>query len=264
MDADEPKATLYDFAYIDRERAKSLTAQLFSGLNISVQKNSTTTESRTTEAGLNFAVTGKHAFSSLASSGDSKTYDPHDLSYLDLVTGLRENGYIKENQTPYQVGDIIIETGQLFMVNFDAMKPVFNLLTDTKKKKNFLQDAAFRGTQHEKSQFIDCFDLAIHIMPMTTQVYFKTETRVIWGMIDGANSREPIGNVILKYGPSFPGIWHMLAIVDIVDDAEADTSCIPEPVRGLSGLPDKLRPLFGRPSGLIGVTPLLLFRKLSK
>ncbi len=264
MDADAQKATLYDFAYIDRERAKSLTAQLFSGLNISVQKNSAVTESSTTEAGFSAGVTGKHAFTSLASSGDSKLYDPHDLSHMDLVNGLREGGYLKEDHSEYRVGDIILATGELYMVNFDAMKPVFNLLTDTKKRKNFLQDAALRGIPQEKAFIADALDLAVHIMPMTIQVYFKTETRIIWGMIDGANSREPIGNVVLKYGPSFPGTWHMLAIVDVVGDSVADTSFIPEVARGLSGMIDKLRPLFGRPSGLVGVTPLLLFRKLSK
>ncbi len=264
MDADEPKATLYDFAYIDRERAKSLTAQLFSGLNVSVQKNSAKTESRTTEAGVDFGVTGKHAYASLASSGDSKTYDPHDLAYLDLVNGLREGGYLKEDQPAYQVGDIVLATGQLLMVNFDAMGPVINLLTDTRKKKNTALDTALGGTPQEKAFVAGILDLTTHVLPMTIQIYLKTHDQTIWGMIDGANSREPIGTVLLKYGSSFPGIWHMLAIVDVVDDAEADISCIPELVRGLSGMSEKLRPLFGRPPGLVGVTPLLLFRKLSK
>lgn len=265
MAAGEPKATLYDFAYIDRERAKSLTAQLFSGLNTSVQKNNTITESSTTEGGINVGVTGKHSYTSLSSIGDSKIYDPHDLSHMDLVNGLREEGYLKENPSTCHVGDIILVAGQLSIVNFDAIKPVLNLLTDTKKKKNTLKDGILQKIpQAEASKFADTLDFAMHIVPMTIQVYFKTNNQTIWGMIDGANSREPIGNVALKYGPAFPGIWYMLAIVDVVGDSMPDISSIPESMRGLIGIIDTLRPLFGRPTELMGVTPLLLFRELSQ
>ncbi len=271
MDAEEPKATLYDFAYIDQERTRSLTSQLFSGFNTSTQKNKTELSSNTTTGKVDAVVVGgAHTFRSEGVESDTKIFEPHDLSHLDLVAGLRDSGYLKEDPTEYRLGDIILVSGQLSLVNFDVVAPITRLLAEGQSDNTQgINRKERRASQKQpqapasKPREADILRAVPDIVPLTVQLYLKNATHLIWGLIEGSGSREPISNIVLKYGPGIPGLWHLLALVDVVEDEEQKFDFLPKVALQLSESSRAMRPLFGRPKNCIGVTPLLLFRKLS-
>lgn len=275
MAPDEPNLTLYDFLYIDHERVKSLYAQLYSGLLGAIESVAAETLTKTTSAkigGEPFAgLEYQHGKEELESR--LERIDPHDLVLRDVLQGLKEKGFIETDPEAAAPGNIILLNGTISILNFEAyrhfieimphllgMAPEEASLTGKSKKQRRQSE---RAKKKEQASVFGVIKGMAEIVPWSLQVIIHTDKMTAWGAIKTENLRDDPGTYTLKYGPTLAGKWYMLGIVDVIEEIQpADSSSLPETISGLMEAARGINSAFGRPDNLVGVTPLLIFRKL--
>jgi hypothetical protein len=91
-----PRATLYDFLYIDHERVKSLYARLFSGLPGAIESVASDAKTKTNTLKVGGAPFGgaEHRNSKQVLESRLERIDPHDLILRDVLEGLKEHNLI--------------------------------------------------------------------------------------------------------------------------------------------------------------------------
>jgi len=276
MVSEKPKATLYDFLYIDNDRVKSLYSQLFSGLLSAIENVASETISKKTDVKIGGSPVG-----SLSREIDKKEIessldrlDPHDLILRDVLQGLLESGNILSDISEAQPGNIILLNGQISILNFETYKHFIAMMphlmqagetpspespTQKKHRKHFEKEE--KKKQESVLNIIKGFS---DIVPWGIQVIMESTDGIdAWGALKTDNLRDAPGNLTLKYGPTLSGRWYMLAIVDIVGAVSfANPLNLSPQIIGLMEAGHGMRGSFGRPDNQIGVTPLLIFRKL--
>jgi len=168
----------------------------------------------------------------------------------------------KEDTLP-RAGSLILVSGRVTIVDLQAVRPLFDMYTDLIAiGKAPLPDwGAAKPSDRKKmlSMLIKYLDSA----PLGVQLVFETPTASLWGTINPKNLRESVGDLNIKHGPTLSETWHMLAIVDVVGSAtKPRTAGLPDFLGGLLQASSELLKLLGKPATAVGVTPLLLFRKL--
>lgn len=102
-------------------------------------------------------------------------------------------------------------------------------------------------------------------LPWSVNVLLETEKISAWGAINQQYLRDNPNSLLLKYGPTFSNQkWYMLAIVDIFGEPTPNStnSRLPPLMKSLMAASDATRMIIGRPNDFVGVTPVIIFRKL--
>ena len=77
-----------------------------------------------------------------------------------------------------------------------------------------------------------------------------------------------MGNLALKYGSRIPGEWYVIGVIDALPDISDETvseSIFPsDEIRGtMDCMLEGIREMIGRSETSYGMTPLVIFRKVS-
>jgi hypothetical protein len=265
--------TLYDFLYIDHHRLKSLYSQLFSGLLSAIERVASESRAETTSAKV-----GPSFLSGTTSSRQTETesrldrIDPHDLILQDVLQALAEKNFIQTNVSQAQPGNIILLNGSISILNFEAYRHILAMLphlmpsspppqTSTQKKNLKHQE---REEKKQRETISNILKGLSDMVPWGLQIIMKTESATAWGALLTENLRELPGNISLKVGPTLSGKWYLLGIIDIVGPSIQD---LPDnmtmQIKGIMDASEAFRSMIGRPDDYIGITPLLIFRKLA-
>jgi hypothetical protein len=101
------------------------------------------------------------------------------------------------------------------------------------------------------------------VVPWSLQLIFRAGDITAWGAIKTDNPRDAPGSHTLKHGPSLGGKWYMLGVVDGNPDETSDIfKGVPDAIQPIISVATAIKDSFGRPDNLIGITPLLIFRKI--
>lgn len=264
---------LYDFLYIDHERVKSLYSQLYSGLldaMESVAEKSTGKSTSLQVGGDPFGSAKKDATSSVNES-KSERLDPHDLILRDVLQGLADNEFINEQPGTAVQGNLILLSGDLTVLNYESYSvfadiiPSFMQQPDLPPRLNKEHKKALQNHhKQEQEKYIAFIKAFTKIVPWSVQVLMESGSVIAWGSIHQDNLRATHGSLLLSHGPQLQGNWYMLAIVDAVGRVFVADADRPKTIEGLTDAGVAIQQAFGRPEEYIGVTPLLIFRKLGK
>lgn len=265
---EELKPILYDFLFIDYPRVQSLYSQLYSGLLSEITSLVSESQGRKTEIKAGGSPVGSLSSQRIEHTEEAKTesFNPHDLILRDVLGGLTDAGLVITNPAKSHPGNIVLLHGQVYVLDFSfyesiiPMIPSFLSATDEAPKSKTEK----KHQKANKSSTMDLFKAMAKIVPWSIHLIMKTPGAMAWGAIKKEHLREDPTNLTLKNGSLLSGEWYMLAIVDVSPNQSMDTDAtFPEVFSTLVNLVESMRPLFGRPDSCIGVTPLLLFRKLS-
>ena len=264
--AEQPDV-LYDYLYIDRVRLESLYTQLFSGLLAETEKLSSKGGSKSISAQV-----GGDPFGSLSKTSGKETQQtlssrlsPHDLILDDVLNKLRELDFICSDPLQARPGNILLLQGKAAIVDFSIFQGFIKLLPlltpDAGGKNKAAQQA--RKIQEKALNFVERIAAMV---PWSLTVLMQTESITTWGGVRKEDLRADPGHLALKYGPMLAGRWHMLALVDATPGLEEDAGIqgLPEMFSGLMTATEGIRDMAGRPVFCVGVTPLLIFRELTR
>lgn len=264
MESEEPRAILYDFFFIDQERVRSLYAQLFSGLLAGVDMLTGEQHKHVWQmrAGSNNLAALISQRESAEDVGKTEHISPHDLMLHDVLAALRERDMICRVPASASPGSLLLLHGTLGLLDFKLLEGAVKLLPDMARLND---NAGQRGKTRKKADFAFAGALKkiVEVIPWGMTMVLQTAEVTAWGAINRALLRADPGHMVLQSGPVLPGEWYLLAVVDAPVSPTSNTiKGLPELHQGLlSGLAG-MRAAVGMPEGFIGVTPLLIFRKI--
>ena len=129
---------------------------------------------------------------------------------------------------------------------------------------------AFANDQQPQQVFpevVPTLTEAMKAVPQAIHAHFLTKDAFLWSSLQPGSLTISRSDLTLKYGGTVSGAWRLLYILDAWPDAGTapDTAgwsggqLIDAILTAMHGL----RTMMGRPSGWIGITPLMIFRSMS-
>lgn len=268
--------SLYDFLYVDSDRASTLITQLYApGVITSIKRISSEGEKSTKSGGISIPVaSGKLSVEDAINQTQEKLFDASWALPINLLDKLSESELIQNGIEGQKLGKLVLVRGKirLFDISFfqKSLPFVNQVMLNELKSKSSGNGKKVRPEDVEIAPGMT-FGLMSHLLsviPNTLQVDFMDDHgNNIWMTIDRDNFTINSDDLSLKYGGGIPGEWFVLGLVDALPDShyQDDESIeFPEhPMKdGFKGMLSAIQELAGRPPYSYGMTPLILFRKI--
>ncbi len=276
MASEKLPTSLYDFIFIDRSRVQSLYAQLFSGLLSEIETLATESHDQGHEMKAGGSPVG--SFSSTrkkeVSESQSEKTDPHDLILKDVLGGLHDTGFICQDPLKAKPGNIILLKGAVSILDFKLydnilklMPSFFELAQHDSGAKNHQTKKARQQAASNQKKMAKTMESVLSgmadMVPWSINVIMQADKVITWGGIQKEHLRDEPGALMQKHGTVLSGDWYMLAIVDAIGPTSSVIpDGFPDFIAGITTIVDSMKDVAGRPDDFMGVTPLLIFRKL--
>jgi len=299
--------SVYDFLYHDARRIGSFLAQ-FDDLGHLQQITTSETAAKDASRGFSVKVAGSApalpgvldaAEGSITFGRDpgqggaeamSRVYDPLWTNARTLLDYLDERNLIQRNVTAGRLGQFVIASGQLSILNFGLLPKIWKTsgirdgavrlhVENARAMWNAVpQNAALKGSERAKAEkaFLKITEeragSAMDIMPSfphSAQCTITGTDFSVWSTLSTGGMVGTVEDLSLKHGTDIPGEWHLLGVLDALPSPIAEqisivSTGIPENLGDLiKNLSNLGRTLLGREPEAYGVTPLLLFRDVS-
>nr|VFJ78740.1 MAG: hypothetical protein BECKFW1821C_GA0114237_12003 [Candidatus Kentron sp. FW] len=259
MASEKERNSTYDFLYIDYERVHSFLNQR--GEFHSLEGNEETIrveKSRAHGGSIGLSKTNVE-LGTVNSSDRSKTfryntYWHNVFEFLDNLTGFN-----KSNRR-HSINEIAMLTGKLSILDTEISKRYFD-----KASENFVQaDSPKNDNEPNAVETAGLFSIM-------NGIFFSITSKGMnyWGFLKRDSILTDPVLLNIKYGLCVGKGWTCVSIIDIIPKESENmphsrligTEKIME--ENFMDILDELRKIVGKPIGFIGITPLLIFRKIT-
>lgn len=249
----------YDFLYRDANRLASYYAQIFSGRLASIEHTDSDKSGKERTGKVNAQVAGADFKSSAETQNTEKrTIDPHDMIASDVLTYLREHGFIHSDAAEAPSGSIIIAQGTLALIDstiaelagtaFDNLLAA-ELTKPIKQRDNLgIQNMKMIKNFMSKISFPSAFVLQSEAGLQTV------------GTLKEVGLEETISSSYFKHGGSGLADIFVVGIKEV--GARDFTFALTDFMAAGLSLAEQLNILLFPPNS-IRITPLAMFRRLS-
>lgn len=291
--------SVYDFLYHDARRVGSFLAQFDDNGHLQQIKEGDSS-ARTSSLKIEGNAEGKFLeITKLAGKAErtsakegrqnsERIYDPLWTNARSLLDFLYTNEMICNDITDARIGDIVLVTGSLGIIDYGFMKPIWKLPFVKKQ----ISDGAYPNVLHsmrlsEADQNIDQLKKAsreranqipemISDIPHTIQSYIVcNDGKIAWSILNEYSMIPSSTDIILKYGACIPGEWRFLGVLDVIPETDYNAKVYAEKAhsvhqailstpmgREILGVLPILR-VMGMPNTAYGLTPIMIFREVS-
>lgn len=259
--------SIFDFLYVDHTRIGILFSQLpdeTRGHLKEVLAEDQFTGQTSSSVGYSAGATGNWANSRGSIQKQTLRYDPiwfHAASFLNVFDA---NGLLTRGDHDPVMSELRLFRGRLSVCDMRLMKPVWAALIES------LASSHLTGQMNaqQAKQFGPAMKAALKGfldgLPQTITGTHQTQVGRLWFTLRQEHLIAPIEEFLLKWGVTFPGEWHVVAIVDGKDREAADYDASGEGLEAISAnVFTEVGTMFGRPAGTIAVTPILIFREVT-
>lgn len=210
------------------------------------------------------------------SEGGERTYDPFWQNALLLLSLLNQTRWLNRKIEAARLGQFALISGALDIYDCPAFKGFVDILEPLTRIRPFLADADDGKpprTDHSMLKRLREYPKLFKALPFSIQATLSTETDTsIWCILSPDNLTISATDLFLKYGITVPGTWSMLGVVDALPQpaAGADPGVAPKEKSVSNTMLEAMRASevisvhLGRPRSSYGITPLLVFREVSK
>lgn len=295
--------SVYDFLYCDTRRIGSFLAQfnVAGHLQQITERDNKSDSKRGFKVGIgggaSVAGTGGSGEVSFERSAaetsfneNERVYDPLWTNALKLLEYLDERDLIQRDISRTRIGQFLLARGKLAITDLaivkrsmelPAVKKLINPNAPLANTGNRQQRRAQSGTAGNPSSAQNLQELAFEmltIMPHTAQGRLYVDGgHLIWAGLGAESLAITTEDLFLKHGVVIGGEWFVLGVVDALPgtygEGDESISIFEEidPNNGGVELLARILPSFvpftkmtlGRPDRAHGMTPLLIFRKVS-
>jgi hypothetical protein len=248
------------------------------------------------EAGASAEASVERGPAEEGSETSERVYDPLWTNALAFLDYLEERNMIQLDIHKARIGQFVLATGQLLIIDVTMLKDAWEKPT-VKKKKKMLAGARIpepEGNRHSRRaqqaqqnrdrqsddqvENINFMIELLTILPHSIQGHLIGSDYRLWATLGEESLVGLSTDITLKHGSYVPGDWSVLGILDAFPEGSAPPS---DPgslndqdalAAGHAGtlvgtLAAQLSPLtrniLGRPATAHGITPLLIFRAVS-
>lgn len=267
--------SLYDFLYVDSERASTLITQLYApGVITSIKRISSEGEKSTKSGGIDVKVAkGTLSVEDAINQTQEKLFDASWSLPINLLDKLSEGDLIQSGVEGQNLGKLALIKGKirLFDISFfqKSLPFISHIMLNEIKSKPSAKKIKPEDVELAPGMTFGMINNLLNVIPNTLQVDFMDDHgNNIWMTIDRENFTINPDDISLKYGGGIPGEWYALGLVDALPDYLYQDDSVydfPEhPMKdGLKGMLGGIQEMAGRAPNAYGMTPLILFRKIA-
>lgn len=255
-------AEIYDFLYVDKARISVLYAQLFpQGILTSVKTTQQQGFSNDSNVGSDIKVFKAEAKSSESGSeGIEHVFDASWSIPLEVLSMLKSRSLVN-----YSIRDASANLGSIILMDNCHLR-----IIDFASMDGLWEPSAklFLATQPEDAPPLLNEMLGIlKAMPQVIHAHFVTSEAFLWSSLQINGLTIPTTDLTLKYGGAVPGAWNVLYVIDAWADGgeppDLTNWSASDLTNAVLNAMHLLKSTLGRPSSWIGVTPLMIFRRIS-
>ncbi|OSI06798.1 hypothetical protein BWD08_10575 [Neisseria animaloris] len=262
------ESCLYDFIYINHDVLSFYNAQL--------DKDGLLTQSVVTHAseeqmkqGLKGGVPmlgGNYEQGSHLKSSRQNSFDTSKNMPLNVIRELNERGLIHKEIDAAQLGQIVLFSGRMQIVDFALMNSIVKPAKNMEVAGMPNSTAAQKRKRQEKEAEVKAVVSIMEVLPKLLQIRIFDDERSAWCAVKHDDMLPNTFALALKHSVTVPGEWHVLAVLDALpDDTEVDRKAfeyMTDLDNGYFSAFLHLRGVMGRRFNEYGITPLAIFRKV--
>lgn len=273
--ARQPIEFLFDFIYLNRPKLASYSAQLFDdGVLTSLKNTKQIQESKGAKFAGN-AVVAKADIHGQESNQESSEwlYDSSWSVPLNVIDRLDEEGFILRNLSQAAIGQMVLVQGKVQVLDVRMLKRMW------KPALGFLQLQLPRTSkqkveqQKQEQNLRALFEVVEQIQDVSLLLLDMGDEQA-WMTLPVEHMIINADDLAMKHGARVMGEWYVLAVLDakpegeetgameeVHDDSETMNQKMFVAMRQMSNV---IRTIIGRPASAYGLTPVAIFRKVSK
>lgn len=265
--------SVYDFVYVDRERISSTLSQFDDlGSLTKMTRSSTRRGVKRGEATIPGVVKGQIERGNDEAQGSE--YDPSWLAPLNFLDELAVHDLLVTDVAEARIGQFVLLSGALSIADLTLLSGMWENPTIRKtmmaqanqSEEMTRQQRRAQGASKPKAN--DEAELAVSIlglMPHYLQATIGSGEQAAWFNMEPQYMRQPVGDFTLKHGGHIPGTWYAIGILDArPEDDYVDFDVPPSNVlsSAFAQMALPIRFMMGRPIGVFGITPIIVFRQI--
>jgi hypothetical protein len=251
---------LYDFLYKDIGRIASYYAQVFRGRLTGVEESASDRDVHETLLKGNVAVaSGEFKSVGDIQSATRRSIDPHDVITTDILASLMDDGFVTQNVNEAPHGTLVLAQGTLVFIERSMLELAAVSMDMAVQNSSGRGGSSPDRTSRQMIKFVKDF-LSKLVLPSAFVIRMPSGLRIA-GTIKDAGMEEPISSYYFKHGAAG------LAEVYIIGIKEVPSEAFSLPQAQLIGAGQQAAQVLSNllfPPEAIRVTPLALFRKLTK
>jgi hypothetical protein len=186
---------------------------------------------------------------------------------LNLIRELQAQDFIHRDIASAALGQIILFKGHIQILDYRLLQSIWEPLLAHQRS---LLPEHTHAQQKEKKVLAETQKHLIKIaenLPHLLQLRAFNDDCQLWGTLDPASMVSTASDLSFKYGPSIPGEWLVLAVLDAKPFDAAQDLKLPTGIgdieMGMLHMAIQLKTLFGRNSIDFGMTPLAIYRRVT-
>ncbi|KGQ31212.1 hypothetical protein P375_08005 [Gallibacterium genomosp. 2] len=253
---------LTDFIYIDEIKTRNFLAQFINqGVLSSLKEEFSESDSYSSKVGLNNVFVAEKGGQQLDSQKYSREYDASYSLPLTLLNLLSQHSFIKDKITEADIGNIVHISGEyrIFDISLlDKALPLLQMITEIDSDNSEVPPI------HVMSQFMQLF-------PKSLQIDIRDEYgHHYWLPLKKEAMRINPEDIVLSNGVINRDRWHVVGILENKPDNDPAMRKGTQPYKFLDNKADLLqmssaiKEMMGRNIHSYSITPILIFRKISK
>jgi len=255
------RVEVFDFIYVDAPRVKSLISQLDEDGPLA-EMTSTDALEADKESGLGGNLGSENLAGVKASKGTrrktieyvQRRYEVQFALPIDLLDLLNEHELVQRQTSSFRFGTLAEFTGDLFIMDLASLHSGW---------EGMIKGAAGLDQADEAAAMA-----IFSSMPPAVHAVFYRGTAKVWSMLVSENWIVPPQSITLSHGSRVPGDWKILGVVEALP---SDKQAAPndKPMDNQLGptfdiLGPKMREMMGRPNDCFGMTPILVYRSITR
>lgn len=270
MDDSQSIDFLYDFLYLDREKAHSWLAQLVAeGVPISskYQSGSTGANNVSASGGVPALIKAQGSASSSVSQGLERNFNNEWSIPLNLIDMLDEEKFISRDLSTTEIGSIVHLKGAASIMDIRFLQGSWESIGHIMQSDQAVTHANKKAINAQKTQ-ISLIGNILKVMPPLPQLYLQTlDWQIGWAVLKTQHMLVDTSALSLTYGSQIEGEWHVIAVLDAVPDEQSDGHKLILPVgneltTSMFTLLNALREHMGRPADAYAINPIAIFRAI--
>ena len=262
---------LVDFLYADRPRLAVLAAQLFDDGHLTgLKKSSQTGVQLNSKVGGGIPGIARGEAGGVESNQESieRQFDATWAAPLNVLRELNARGHIIDGVGNAALGQVVLMRGTIQVTDVRMLQKLWRPVVKAEEAKNLAAaktDPEKKKIQRAAKEAASLVDL-VEMLPHALQFHIRGKEAACWATLDPDQMTINPADLAFKNGPSIPGEWLALGILDArpsslqVGLLEA-MEHVNSPIQlGMVQVLHGLREAFGRGEKDYGITPLLIYR----
>lgn len=244
---------LTDFIYVDSIRAKQFISQLLtSGVMTSYKEEIASSDTMNARMGINKILVGERTNIEQDSEKWVREYDTSSFLPKNLLDLLGENGFIKTDISTAKIGHLVLISGEYRIFDISFIEKAIPLF----KKEN-------------KEAIPEGIDEFFNLLPKSLQLDIRDEKgNFYWSALKKESLLINVEDFILSNGITNRDKWFVLGILENLPKGKLKKGIQPHKFEddksNIVSANQFIQEAIGRKETSYSVTPVLIFRKITK